>query len=113
MTTGAQLAEHLLERHGVGVLAGEAFGDEPDGLRVRMATSLLYGRTDDERRQALRSDDPASLPWIAEALDRLRAALDALAERGDYAARARPAASAPASAAITSAPSTSVGRSAA
>ena len=78
VTTGAQLAEHLLERHGVGVLAGEAFGDEPDGLRVRMATSLLYGRTDDERRQALRSDDPASLPRIAEALDRLRAALDAL-----------------------------------
>jgi aspartate aminotransferase len=78
VTTGAQLAEHLLERHGVGVLAGEAFGDEPDGLRVRMATSLLYGRTDDERRQALRSDDPASLPWIAGALHRLRAALDAL-----------------------------------
>jgi aspartate aminotransferase len=78
VTTGAQLAEHLLERHGVGVLAGEAFGDEPDGLRVRMATSLLYGRTDEDRRQALRSDDPASLPWIRDALDRLRAALDGL-----------------------------------
>jgi aspartate aminotransferase len=77
--TGAQLAEHLLERHGVGVLAGEAFGDDPDALRFRMATSLLYGRTDDERRQALRSDDPARLPWIRGALDRLRATLDTLA----------------------------------
>jgi aspartate aminotransferase len=75
VTTGAQFAEHLLERHGVGVLAGEAFGDEPEGLRVRMATSLLYGRTDDERRQALASDDPARLPRIATALDRLERAL--------------------------------------
>jgi aspartate aminotransferase len=48
--TGADLAEHLLERHDVGVLAGEAFGD-----------------------------DPAALPWIGAKLDRLRAALDALA----------------------------------
>jgi aspartate aminotransferase len=78
VTTGRELAEHLLERHDVGVLAGEAFGDEPEGLRVRMATSLLYGSTDDERWQALRSDDPASLPWIRGALDRLRVALDKL-----------------------------------
>ena len=75
VTTGRELAEHLLERHGVGVLAGEAFGDEPAGLRVRMATSLLYGSNDDERRRALQSDDPASLPWIARALDRLGEAL--------------------------------------
>jgi hypothetical protein len=40
-----------------------------------MATSLLYGSSADERRQALRSDDPASLPWIAGALDRLGDAL--------------------------------------
>jgi hypothetical protein len=43
-----------------------------------MATSLLYGRDDDERRAALASDDPAALPWIRASLDRLRAALDAL-----------------------------------
>jgi aspartate aminotransferase len=78
VTTGQLLAEHLLERDDVGVLAGEAFGDEPGGLRVRMATSLLYGSNDDERWQALRSDDPAGLPWIRSALDRLRAALDGL-----------------------------------
>jgi aspartate aminotransferase len=77
--TGAELAEHLLERHDVGVLAGEAFGDEPAGLRVRMATSLLYGSSDEERLRALDADDPAGLPWIRGALDRLRATLDALA----------------------------------
>jgi aspartate aminotransferase len=75
VTTGQELAEHLLERHGVGVLAGEAFGDEPAGLRVRMATSLLYGSNDDERRRALTADDPTQLPWIARALDRLGDAL--------------------------------------
>ena len=78
VSTGQELAEYLLERHDVGVRAGEAFGDEPDGLRVRMATSLLYGSNDDERRQALRSDDPTHVPWIRGALDRLRGALDVL-----------------------------------
>lgn len=77
--TGAELAEHLLERHDVGVLAGEAFGDDPAALRVRMATSLMYGSDDDERSRALASDDPVALPWIRARLDRLRAALDALA----------------------------------
>jgi aspartate aminotransferase len=42
---------------------------------VRMATSLLYGSNDSERRRALESDDPARLPWIARALDRLGDAL--------------------------------------
>src|SRR6185312_12527050 len=60
------LAEHLLERHDVGVLAGEAFGDDPSGLRVRMATSLLYGADDAERERALAAahEDPAALSWI-------------------------------------------------
>jgi aspartate aminotransferase len=78
VTTGRELAEYLLERHDVGVLAGGAFGDEPAGLRVRMATSLLYGASDDERLRALSSPEPASLPWIRAKLDRLRAALDNL-----------------------------------
>ena len=78
VTTSLALAEHLLEHHDVGVLAGAAFGDEPGALRVRMATSLLYGTDDDERLRALASDDAASLPWIRAKLDRLRAALDGL-----------------------------------
>jgi hypothetical protein len=44
-----------------------------------MATSLMYGAGDDERERALASGDPAALPWIRAKLDRLRAALDALA----------------------------------
>ncbi|MEU6576450.1 aminotransferase class I/II-fold pyridoxal phosphate-dependent enzyme [Streptomyces sp. NPDC046805] len=78
ITTGAELASYLLERHGVGVLAGEAFGDAPRGLRARVATSLLYGDSADERWEALRSDDPLALPWISGSLDHLREALGAL-----------------------------------
>ena len=77
--TGAELAEHLVERHDVGVLAGAAFGDVPEGLRFRMATSLLYGSTDEERLRALDAEDPAGLPWIRSRLDRLRSALGDLA----------------------------------
>ncbi|HET6949849.1 MAG TPA: pyridoxal phosphate-dependent aminotransferase [Acidimicrobiales bacterium] len=79
VTTGAVLARHLLDRHGVGVLPGGSFGDDPAALRFRAATSLLYGRTDDQRWAALRSPDPLALPWIAEALATLRATWAALA----------------------------------
>jgi aspartate aminotransferase len=71
------LAEWLLEEHDVGVLSGAAFGDDPRGLRFRMATSLLYGADDDQRRQTLQSDDPVALPWIREPLRRLGSALAA------------------------------------
>jgi aspartate aminotransferase len=43
--SGAELAELLLERHGIAVLPGEAFGDDPGALRFRLATSLLHGAT--------------------------------------------------------------------
>ena len=69
--SGAELADDLLGR-AIAVLAGEAFGDDPAALRVRMATSLLYGDSDEQKREALASDDPAALPWIAASLDRLR-----------------------------------------
>lgn len=78
ITTGAELANVLLERYGVGVLAGQAFGDEPRGLRARVATSLLYGESADERWTALHSDDPLELPWIAGSLNHLRDALTGL-----------------------------------
>lgn len=78
VATGAALADHLLEAHGVAVLAGEHFGDEPHRLRVRVATSLLYGESDPQRWAALQSGDPLALPWIASALTRLRTALTAL-----------------------------------
>jgi aspartate aminotransferase len=76
--TGAQLAELLLDELDVAVLQGAAFGDDPAALRFRMATSLLYGAGDEERWQALLSDDPVALPWIRGALDRLGETLRAL-----------------------------------
>jgi aspartate aminotransferase len=78
ITTGEQLAEMLLERHGVAVLAGEHFGDEPAACRFRIATSQLYGSTDEQRWQALRSKDPADLPWVEDSLTHLHSALAAL-----------------------------------
>jgi aspartate aminotransferase len=60
------------------VLAGEAFGDDPAALRFRMATSLLYGGSDERKLEALGSDDPAALPWIASALERLGQGLTSL-----------------------------------
>lgn len=73
-TTAAAAAAHLLDRYGIAMLPGDAFGDDPDALRFRVATSLLYGEGD-QRLQALDSDDPAALPWVAEALGTVRAAL--------------------------------------
>lgn len=79
LRSGLALTDHLLERHGVAVLAGEHFGDDPSAYRFRVATSLLYGRTANQRWEALRSEHPTELPWVADALGLLRAALAALA----------------------------------
>jgi aspartate/methionine/tyrosine aminotransferase len=68
--TSAELAALLLDRYGVGVLPGSAFGEPPEALRLRVATSLLYGETDEQRYAALNADDPVGLPWITAALDR-------------------------------------------
>jgi aspartate aminotransferase len=73
-TTAETAATTLLERYGIGVLPGDSFGDDQAALRFRVATSLLYGEGD-QRLAALDSDDPAGLPWIAGALDTVRAAL--------------------------------------
>jgi aspartate aminotransferase len=79
VTTGAGLAGLLLDRYGVGVLPASAFGEDESVLRVRVATGLLYGDTDARREQALASDDPAGLPWIAASLGRLEEVLATLA----------------------------------
>ncbi|GAB2860301.1 aminotransferase class I/II-fold pyridoxal phosphate-dependent enzyme [Actinoallomurus bryophytorum] len=68
--TSAELSALLLDRYGVGVLPGSAFGEPPEALRLRVATSLLYGETDEQRYAALNAQDPAGLPWIAASLDR-------------------------------------------
>jgi aspartate aminotransferase len=71
VTSDEGLAELLLRRYGVAVLPGSAFGEEGGRLRVRVATGLLYGDTDEQRTAALNSADPCSLPWIAASLGRL------------------------------------------
>ncbi|MGH3485512.1 MAG: pyridoxal phosphate-dependent aminotransferase [Nocardioidaceae bacterium] len=80
VSSGADLTELLLDDYGVAVLAGEAFGDDPKAWRFRVATSLLYGRTDEDRWEALGSSDPLALPWIADALAQVRRALTALVD---------------------------------
>ena len=79
VATGADLAAVLLERHGVATLPGSVFGDDPAALRLRLATSLLYGPDDASREAALASEDPAALPWIAAQLEHLSTALADLA----------------------------------
>jgi len=61
------------------VLPASAFGEAESVLRVRVATGLLYGDTEAQREQALASDDPPGLPWIAAALSRLEHVLADLA----------------------------------
>ena len=75
ITSDEGLAAVLLHKYGVGVLPGSAFGEESGRLRLRVATSMLYGDTDAERVAALNSADPCSLPWIATSLARLEEVL--------------------------------------
>ncbi|RJL32036.1 pyridoxal phosphate-dependent aminotransferase [Bailinhaonella thermotolerans] len=70
-----ELAARLLDEHGVGVLPGAEFGDDEHALRLRVATSLLYGDSVERREAALAADEPLALPWIADSLARLEEAL--------------------------------------
>lgn len=74
----AEVTRRLLDGHGIGVLPGHAFGDDPAAARVRVAVSLLYGETTEERTAALDSDDPLRLPWISASLDHLSLGLTAM-----------------------------------
>ncbi|MFC7646633.1 pyridoxal phosphate-dependent aminotransferase [Streptosporangium lutulentum] len=76
--TSADLAAHLLDEYGVGVLASHVFGDDPGALRARVATSLLYGETTEQRTVTLNAPDPLGLPWISASLDHLSEALASL-----------------------------------
>jgi aspartate aminotransferase len=76
--TSADLAALLLREHGIGVLPGSAFGDRDTALRLRVATSRLYGEAEWQQETALTADDPAALPWIAESLAWLEEALAAI-----------------------------------
>lgn len=75
---GAGLATALLDGPGIATLPGSAFGDAASALRLRVATSRLYGSTPEQREDALTADDPLTLPWISTQLARLRTGLDQL-----------------------------------
>jgi aspartate aminotransferase len=79
--TSEDLATVLLQRYGMGVLPGSAFGEDPGALRLRVATGLLYGETDRQRETALTAAEPTALPWIAAALDRIEDVLSNLTGR--------------------------------
>ncbi|HEX6472370.1 MAG TPA: pyridoxal phosphate-dependent aminotransferase [Streptosporangiaceae bacterium] len=78
--TGAQLSAMMLERYGLGVLPGGEFGEAGDPLRLRVATGMLYGQTDDQRVAALAATDATALPWIDGALRRLDEVLAEITE---------------------------------
>lgn len=75
ISTASDLSRHLLDRFGIATLPGSAFGDDDEHLTLRIAVSMLYGVSDEERLSALASDDPASLPWIAANLEDFATAL--------------------------------------
>jgi aspartate aminotransferase len=78
VTTSDELAALLLRRHGMGVLPGSAFGEDPRALRLRVATGLLYGDTDQQREAALKAPSAGDVPWIAASLGRIGEVLDDL-----------------------------------
>jgi len=71
IATGADLAACLVERHGAGSLPASAFGERAEDLRLRLATGLLYGDTEEQREATLAAADPLAVPWIAAALARI------------------------------------------
>ncbi len=42
ISTSAELAQYLLDEWDIATLPGSAFGEQPEALRLRLATSLLY-----------------------------------------------------------------------
>ena len=84
VASGAELSRHLLDEWGIAALPGVAFGDGPEHLRLRLASSGLYGPPNEppaerearlwamlERTDTLPAEDPASgesfdLPMLDE-----------------------------------------------
>lgn len=72
VTDVTSLQRLLLDEHGIAMLAGHHFGDDPHALRLRAATSMLYGETEADQYVALEAEDPLSLKHIYEAVMRIR-----------------------------------------
>lgn len=95
VNTGPELTGLLLERFGMGVLPAAEFGESVDTLRMRVATSLLYGDTEERRYAALAATDPLALPWIRAHLDRLDEVLGELLAESPKTVLSQPRVSAP------------------
>lgn len=75
----ADLERMLIDDFGIAVLSGHHFGDDPKALRVRMATSMLYGDSPGEQAAVLDAADPLSAEPVAGSLVRLREVLTKIA----------------------------------
>ncbi len=57
VATSEQLAQYLLNHWDIAALPGTAFGEQPQALRLRLATSMLYtpaeAKTENEREAIL------------------------------------------------------------
>jgi aspartate aminotransferase len=78
VTDSATLQARLLADFGVAVLAGAHFGDDPQALRFRAATSMLYGDTVEQQHAAQQAEDPLRVPHIATALAAIESAFTKL-----------------------------------
>ena len=85
ITTSVQLAEYLLDHWDIATLPGVAFGEEPEALRLRLATSMLYGspREQDHWHLLNLADDidelnsiTLDLPELAKAQERWREVIE-------------------------------------
>jgi aspartate/methionine/tyrosine aminotransferase len=83
VSTSAELASHLLEQWDIATLPASDFGEAPDALRLRLATSLLYAPADatSDAREAILNDLLEKADHLpAPDDDRPRLALPALDE---------------------------------
>ncbi|MET8948457.1 aminotransferase class I/II-fold pyridoxal phosphate-dependent enzyme [Streptomyces sp. NPDC004542] len=71
VTDSLSLHRHLLDAHGVVVLAGHHLGDDEEALRFKAATSMLYGETAEQQEESLAAADPLVLPHVSGVLTRL------------------------------------------
>lgn len=75
------LSAYLLDHYSVAVLPGSAFGEPLHALRLRLATSQLYGTNEAQRWQALKSAAPVTLPWIEQGVAQFAAVLRQIVSR--------------------------------
>ena len=97
VSTSEQLAMHLLEQWDIAALPGTAFGEQPQALRLRLATSMLYtpqeAQSENEREAILwamldqaekwtddggANDDIGEMPALMQAEARLREFMQSL-----------------------------------